>query len=64
MSAFDHMENETDISLIDDPDIKSLLSSTATLNIDILLLGEPALARIPWRSAFITSPADGVTSSP
>lgn len=40
MSAFDHMENETDISLIDDPDIKSMLSSTATLNIDILLLGE------------------------
>ncbi|ONH54949.1 regulatory protein, Fis family [Pseudomonas cedrina] len=40
MSAFDHMENETEISLIDDPDIESMLASTATLNIDILLLGE------------------------
>ncbi|WP_248749010.1 sigma-54 dependent transcriptional regulator [Pseudomonas sp. MWU15-20650] len=40
MSAFEHMENETDISLIEDPHIESMLSSTAPLNIDILLLGE------------------------
>ncbi|AZF03517.1 sigma 54-interacting transcriptional regulator [Pseudomonas sp. R5-89-07] len=40
MSAFDHMENETDISLVEDPYIKKILCSTATLNIDILLLGE------------------------
>ncbi|AZE82142.1 Pathogenicity locus probable regulatory protein hrpR [Pseudomonas orientalis] len=40
MSAFDHIENETEISLIDDPDIETVLKSTATLNIDILLLGE------------------------
>lgn len=40
MSAFDHMENETELYLNDDPDIKSMLGSTATFNIDILLLGE------------------------
>ncbi len=40
MSAFEYMENETDISLIEDPHIESMLSSTAPLNIDILLLGE------------------------
>lgn len=40
MSAFDNMENEAQTSLIDDPAIESMLSSTATLNIDILLLGE------------------------
>ncbi|MCD7036938.1 MULTISPECIES: sigma 54-interacting transcriptional regulator [Pseudomonas fluorescens group] len=40
MSALDPMENETEISLIDGPDIESMLSCTATLNIDILLLGE------------------------
>lgn len=46
MSAFDHMENETELYLNDDPDIKSMLGSTATFNIDILLLGRPALAKI------------------
>ncbi|KRP61122.1 sigma 54-interacting transcriptional regulator [Pseudomonas orientalis] len=40
MSAFDSMENETDISLVEDPDINNMLSSTAPLDIDILLLGE------------------------
>lgn len=40
MSAFDSLENETDISLVEDPDINNMLSSTAPLNIDILLLGE------------------------
>ncbi|TKK34721.1 AAA family ATPase [Pseudomonas sp. CFBP13528] len=40
MSAFDSLENETDISLVEDHGIDSMLSSTAPLNIDILLLGE------------------------
>ncbi len=40
MSALDPVKNETDISLFDGPDIENMLSSTATLNIDILLLGE------------------------
>lgn len=40
MSALAPAENETEFSLIDGTDIESMLSSTATLNIDILLLGE------------------------
>lgn len=40
MLGVDHLENETEISIIDDPDIESILNTTATLNIDILLLGE------------------------
>lgn len=40
MSAADHMDNEADISLLEGPDIERMLSSTAPLNIDILLLGE------------------------
>ncbi|OCW29582.1 AAA family ATPase [Pseudomonas aylmerensis] len=40
MPATFNMENETAISLIDGPDIENTLKSTATLNIDILLLGE------------------------
>ncbi|EFQ65173.1 type III secretion regulatory protein [Pseudomonas fluorescens WH6] len=40
MSALDHMEYETNTSLIEDADIENTLSSTATLNVDILLLGE------------------------
>ncbi len=40
MSALDHMENETSTSLIEDADIEHVLSSTAPLNVDILLLGE------------------------
>ncbi|MCF5184558.1 AAA domain-containing protein, partial [Pseudomonas syringae] len=40
MSALDHMENETSTSLIEDADIERVLSSTAPLNVDILLLGE------------------------
>ncbi|MDQ0738442.1 sigma 54-interacting transcriptional regulator [Pseudomonas sp. W4I3] len=40
MSASDHMANVADISLPEGPDIESILSSTAPLNIDILLLGE------------------------
>ncbi|AKS06503.1 sigma-54-dependent Fis family transcriptional regulator [Pseudomonas trivialis] len=40
MSASDHKNNDTDISLLEGPDIERMLSSTAPLNIDILLLGE------------------------
>lgn len=40
MSASDHTNNDTDISLLEGPDIESMLNSTAPLNIDILLLGE------------------------
>lgn len=40
MLASDSMDNKADISLLDDPDIEDMLSSTAPLNIDILLLGE------------------------
>lgn len=40
MSAAPLRENETDISLIENPDIENTLLSTAPLNIDILLLGE------------------------
>lgn len=40
MSAFVHREHETEISLIEGPDIERTLNSTAALNIDILLLGE------------------------
>lgn len=40
MSASFHMENETDISLLEIADIENTINSTATLNIDILLLGE------------------------
>lgn len=40
MSASDTMDNEADISLLEGPDIEEILSGTAQLNIDILLLGE------------------------
>ena len=40
MSATFNMENETALSLIEGPDIENTLNNTATLNIDILLLGE------------------------
>jgi transcriptional regulator with PAS, ATPase and Fis domain len=40
MSAFDPMDNETAISLVEDPDIEHMLGGTAARNIDILLLGE------------------------
>lgn len=40
MPATFNMENETAISLIEGPDIENTLNNTATLNIDILLLGE------------------------
>lgn len=40
MSASDDRDNEADISLLEESDIESTLSSTASLNIDILLLGE------------------------
>ncbi len=40
MSALNNVENEADISFISGPEIESTLSSTAALNIDILLLGE------------------------
>ncbi|WP_460131629.1 sigma 54-interacting transcriptional regulator [Pseudomonas sp. S1_E04] len=40
MSAVFNKENETDISLIESLDIEKTLNSTASLNIDILLLGE------------------------
>lgn len=40
MSASDTMDNEADDSLLEGPDIEEILSSTAPLNIDILLLGE------------------------
>lgn len=40
MSATFNMENETAFSLIEGPDIENTLNNTATLNIDILLLGE------------------------
>lgn len=40
MSAAPLRENETDTSLIESPDIESTLVSTASLSIDILLLGE------------------------
>lgn len=40
MSATVHKEYETDISIIEFPDIEYTLNNTATLNIDILLLGE------------------------
>jgi len=40
MPASKHRDNEIDISLIEGPDIENILNSTATLNIDLLLLGE------------------------
>ncbi|KRP62517.1 sigma 54-interacting transcriptional regulator [Pseudomonas trivialis] len=40
MSTSFHTENETDISLFENPDIEYTINSTAPLNIDILLLGE------------------------
>jgi transcriptional regulator with PAS, ATPase and Fis domain len=40
MSTTFNMENETAFSLIEGPDIENTLNNTATLNIDILLLGE------------------------
>lgn len=40
MSGTFNMENETAFSLIEGPDIENTLNNTATLNIDILLLGE------------------------
>ncbi|MGA9700078.1 sigma 54-interacting transcriptional regulator [Pseudomonas sp.] len=40
MSAVPLVENETVISLIESPDLESTLASTASLSIDILLLGE------------------------
>ncbi|WP_438866375.1 sigma 54-interacting transcriptional regulator [Pseudomonas sp. L1(2025)] len=40
MSAADQKERETDTPLIDGSDIESTINSTATLNVDILLLGE------------------------
>ncbi|KGE69473.1 MULTISPECIES: sigma-54-dependent Fis family transcriptional regulator [Pseudomonas] len=40
MSASGHRDNEAGISLLEESDIESTLSSTAVLNIDILLLGE------------------------
>ncbi|BDB17539.1 sigma-54-dependent Fis family transcriptional regulator [Pseudomonas sp. CYM-20-01] len=40
MSAAFNKENETATSLIEGPDIEQTLNSTATLNIDLLLLGE------------------------
>lgn len=40
MSTFCHRKAEPDISFIDIPDIESTLTHTASLNIDILLLGE------------------------
>ncbi|NWF09229.1 sigma 54-interacting transcriptional regulator [Pseudomonas salomonii] len=40
MSAADHEERETDTPFIDGSDIENTINSTATLNVDILLLGE------------------------
>ncbi|WP_338111057.1 sigma 54-interacting transcriptional regulator [Pseudomonas grimontii] len=40
MPAASNRENKSAISLTDGPDIENTLNSTATLNIDILLLGE------------------------
>lgn len=40
MSAHVKKDNKTDVSLIEDQEIETTLNNTATLNIDILLLGE------------------------
>lgn len=40
MSASDTLDNKANVSLLEGPDIEEILSSTASLNIDILLLGE------------------------
>ncbi|WP_314533477.1 sigma 54-interacting transcriptional regulator [uncultured Pseudomonas sp.] len=40
MSASDTLDNKANVSLLAGPDIEEILSSTASLNIDILLLGE------------------------
>ena len=40
MPAHSNGENESTILLNDGPDIENTLNSTASLNIDILLLGE------------------------
>ena len=40
MSAADQKESETDTPFIEGSDIENTINSTATLNVDILLLGE------------------------
>ncbi|WAT29580.1 sigma 54-interacting transcriptional regulator [Pseudomonas sp. GXZC] len=40
MSASDTLDNKANVSLLEGPDIEEILNSTASLNIDILLLGE------------------------
>lgn len=40
MSDSSHQKHETYLSFIEEPDIETTLNNTATLNIDILLLGE------------------------
>ncbi len=40
MSDIPNQESEADISLLEEPDIETILNATATLNIDVLLLGE------------------------
>lgn len=40
MSASYHQEHEADLLFIEEPDIEATLTATATLNIDVLLLGE------------------------
>lgn len=57
-------EIEKDFSFLEGSDIESTLHRTAPLNIDILLLGKPAQARIRWPNEYITCRDDEVTSLP